>query len=143
MPVADPDIGTSSTNFGVVEMKLHDEIPSPMSSTGKSLLITPLKVHDTGSRLMEQGETSSLPSLQYANKVLKSILSSWIETLSSGHLKARFGKIKHVQEILAESEKVGLDVTGARAFVDEIIALGNKWSEAESFPNGDFFREML
>ena len=51
--------------------------------------------------------------------------------------------IKHVHEILAESEKVGLDVTSARASVDEIIALGNKWTETKSFPNGDFFREMF
>ena len=51
--------------------------------------------------------------------------------------------IKHVQEILAESEKVSLDVTSARAFVDEIIALGNKWTETNSFPNGDFFGEMF
>ena len=51
--------------------------------------------------------------------------------------------IKHVQEILAESGKVSLDVTGAWAFVDEIIALGYKWSETKSFLNGDFFREMF
>ena len=51
--------------------------------------------------------------------------------------------IKHVQEILAKSEKVGLDVTGAGAFVNKIIALGNKWSKTESFPNGDFCREMF
>ena len=40
-----------------------------------------------------------------------------------------FGMIKHVQKILAESEKVGLDITSAKAFVDEIIALGNTWSK--------------
>ena len=51
--------------------------------------------------------------------------------------------IKHVQENLTESEEIGLDVTGARAFVDEIIALGNKWPETKSFPNDDFFREMF
>ena len=43
----------------------------------------------------------------------------------------------------SESEKVGLDVIGARVFVDEIIVLGNKWSETKSFLNGDFFREMF
>ena len=48
-----------------------------------------------------------------------------------------------MKEILAESEKFGLDVTSARAFVDENIALGNKWTETKSFPNGDFFNKMF
>ena len=48
-----------------------------------------------------------------------------------------------MKEILAESEKFGLDVTSARAFVDENIALGNKWTEIKSFPNGDFFMEVF
>ena len=51
--------------------------------------------------------------------------------------------IKHVQDILANSEKVGLDITNAKAFVDEVIALGNKWTETKSFPNDDFFNEMF
>lgn len=58
--------------------------------------------------------------------MLKSVLSSWIETLSSGHLEAGFGMIKHVQDILAKSEEVGLDIASAKAFVDEVITLGNK-----------------
>lgn len=127
----------------MAEVKPHNEIPSAVSSIGKSLLITPPIRPDTGSRPMERGETSSGPSLQYVKRVLKSVLSSWIETLSSGHLEAGFGMIKHLQEILGESKKVGIDITGARAFVDEIIALGNNWFETESFPNGDFFREMF
>ena len=64
----------------------------------------------------------------YAKRVLKRVLSVGIETLSSGHLEAGFGMIKHVQKRLAESEKVGLEVTSARDFVDEIIVLGNKWT---------------
>ena len=65
--------------------------------------------------------------------MLKSVLSSWIETLSSGHLDAGFGMIRHVQEILAESEEGGLDVTGAKAFVDEIIALGQQVVRDQEF----------
>ena len=76
MLVVDPEIGASSTSFGAAEMKPHDEIPSPASSIGKSLLVTPPTGHDTGSRPMERGETSSGPSLQYAKRVLKSVLSS-------------------------------------------------------------------
>ena len=70
-------------------------------------------------------------------------MSSWVETLSSSHLEAGLGMIKHVQDILAYSEEVGLDITNAKAFVDEVIALGNKWIETKSFPNGDFFNEMF
>ncbi|XXG62802.1 hypothetical protein AAC387_Pa05g1108 [Persea americana] len=51
--------------------------------------------------------------------------------------------IKHVQDILTNSKEVGLDVANAKAFVDEVIALGNKWTETKSFPNGDFFNEMF
>ena len=143
VPAANPEVGAFSTSFGAAKMKPCDEIPLPASSIGKSLLTTPLIRHDMGSRPMERGETSSRPSLQYAKRVLKSVLSSWIETLSSDHLGAGFGMIKPVQEILVEREKVGLDVISAKAFVDEVIALGNKWIETESFPNGDFFREMF
>ena len=75
--------------------------------------------------------------------MLKSVLSSWIKTLSSSRLEAGFGMIKHVQDILTESEKVGLDIASAKTFVDEVIALGNKWTETKSFPNGDFFNEMF
>ena len=89
------------------------------------------------------GWSSFGPSLQFAKKILQSVLGSWIATLSFDHLDARFGMIKHVQENLTESEEIGLDVTGARAFVDEIIALGNKWPEIKSFSNFDFFREMF
>ena len=106
MPTVDPEVGATSTSFGVGEMNRHDEIPSPASSIGQSLLtILPMK-HDRGSRPMEQGETSSGPSLQYTKRVLKSVLSSWIETLSSGHWEVGFGIIKHVQDILAESERL-------------------------------------
>ncbi|KAJ8649218.1 hypothetical protein MRB53_002241 [Persea americana] len=96
-----------------------------------------------GSRPMEHGKLSSGPSLQFAKNVLKIVLSSWVETLSSGHLEAGFDMIKHVQDILADSEEVGLDITNAKAFVDEVIALGKKWTETKSFPNGDFFNEMF
>ncbi|XXG62725.1 hypothetical protein AAC387_Pa05g1038 [Persea americana] len=92
---------------------------------------------------MERGETSSGPSLQYAKRVLKSILKSWIKTLSSSHFEVGFGMINHVQYILAESEEVSSDVASAEGFVDEVIALGNKWTETKSFPNGDFFNEMF
>ena len=51
--------------------------------------------------------------------------------------------VKHVQDILADSEEVGLDITDAKAFVDEVITLGNKWTETKSFPNDDFFNEMF
>ena len=51
--------------------------------------------------------------------------------------------IKHVQDILADSEEVGLDITNAKAFVDEVITLGNKWNETKSFPNDNFFNEMF
>ncbi|XXG85663.1 hypothetical protein AAC387_Pa11g0700 [Persea americana] len=63
--------------------------------------------------------------------------------VEEGHLEAGFGMVKHVQDILADSEEVGLDITDAKAFVDEVIALGNKWIETKSFPNGDFFSEMF
>ena len=77
-------------------MKSHDEIRSSASSIGQSLLtIHPMK-HDKGSRPMERGEISSGPSLQCAKRVLKSVLSFWIETLSFGHLEAGFDMIKHV-----------------------------------------------
>ncbi|MBY3556111.1 hypothetical protein HGI15_22525, partial [Modestobacter lapidis] len=51
--------------------------------------------------------------------------------------------VKHVQDILADSAEVGLDIASAKAFVDEVIALGNKWTETKSFPSGDFFNEMF
>ena len=59
----DPEVRASSTSFGVAEVKPHDEIPSPASLIGKSLLITPPMRHDIGSWPMERGETSSGPSL--------------------------------------------------------------------------------
>ena len=51
--------------------------------------------------------------------------------------------IKHVQDILVESEEVGLDIASGKAFIDEVIALGDKWTETMSFPNDDFFNEMF
>ena len=95
VPAVDPEVGATSS-FGAAEMKLPDEIPSLASLIGQSLLTIPPMKHDRGSRLMEQGETSSRSSLQYAKRVLKNVLSSWIETLSSGHLEAGSGMIKHV-----------------------------------------------
>jgi hypothetical protein len=96
-----------------------------------------------GSQSVEHGESSSGPSLQFAKKVLKSVLSSWIETLSSGHLEAGFGMVKHVRDILADSAEVGLDITNAKAFIDGVIALGDKWSKTKNSPSGDFFNEMF
>ena len=75
VPAVDAEIGATSTNFGA-------------SSIGQSLWTVASKKHDRGSRLMERGETSSGPSLQYVKRVLKSVLSSWIETLSSCHFEA-------------------------------------------------------
>ncbi|KAJ8649209.1 hypothetical protein MRB53_002232 [Persea americana] len=122
----DPGVGASSTSFDEVKVSPRVDIPYPVAPIGKSLLITLPTVYDMGSRPTEHGESSSGPSLQFTKKVLKRVLSSWIETLSSGHLEAGFGMIKHVQDILADSEKVGLDITNAKAYVDEVIALGNK-----------------
>ena len=51
--------------------------------------------------------------------------------------------IKHVHDILADSEEVGLDIASAKDFVDEVIALGNKWTETKTLSNGDFFNEMF
>ena len=143
MPAIDPEVKTSSTSFNVARVKLHEKIPSLVSSIGKSLMITPLTEHDMFSRLMAHGESSFGPSLQYAKKVLKSVLSSWVKTLSFGHLEAGFGMIKHVQDIFTDSEEVGLDIASAKDFVDEVIALGNKWTESKNFPNGNFFSEMF
>ncbi|KAJ8614974.1 hypothetical protein MRB53_021859 [Persea americana] len=143
LPVTDPGVGASSTNFDEAKVSPPTDIPSPAAPIGKSFLITLPTVPDTGSRPMEHGESSFEPSRQFARKVLKRVLSSWVETLSSGHLEAGFGMVKHVQDILADSEEVGLDITDAKAFVDEVIALGNKWTEAKSFPNDDFFNEMF
>ncbi|KAJ8649284.1 hypothetical protein MRB53_002307 [Persea americana] len=133
----------SSTNFDEAEASPPTDIPSAADPVGNSFLITLPMVPDTGSRPTEHGESSSEPSRQFARKVLKRVLSSWVETLSSGHLEAGFGMVKHVQDILVDSEEVGLDITDAKAFVDEVIALGNKWTETKSFPNDDFFNETF
>ncbi|XXG88126.1 hypothetical protein AAC387_Pa12g0380 [Persea americana] len=117
VPTVEPEVGATSS-FGAVEMKPHDEISSPASSIGQSLLTIPPMKQDGSSQQMEQGETSSRPSLQYAKRVLKS-------------------------DILAKSEEVVLDIASVMAFVDEVIALGNKWTETKSFPNGDFFNGMF
>lgn len=45
--------------------------------------------------------------------------------------------------MLSGSEEVGLNVIGAKAFVDDIIALGSKWIETENFTDDDFFGEMF
>ncbi|XXG41987.1 hypothetical protein AAC387_Pa01g2346 [Persea americana] len=143
VPVTDPRVGASSSSFDGVEASPPTDIPSPTAPVGKSFLITLPKVPDTGSRPTEHGESSSEPSRQFAMKVLKRVLSSWVETLFSGHLEAGFGMVKHVQDILADSKEVGLDITDAKAFLDEVITLGNKWTETKSFPNDDFFNEMF
>ncbi|XXG62801.1 hypothetical protein AAC387_Pa05g1107 [Persea americana] len=75
VPAVDPEVG-ATFSFGVAEMKPLDEIPLPASSIGRNLLTIPPMKHDKGSRPMERGETSSGPSLQYAKRVLKSVLSS-------------------------------------------------------------------
>lgn len=75
--------------------------------------------------------------------MLKTVLSSWVETLSSGHLETGFGMIKHVHDILADSKEVGLDIARAKDFVDGVIALRNKWNETKSFPDDDFFDETF
>ena len=106
VPVTDPGVGASSTNFDEAEASPPTDIPSPAAPIGKSFLITLPTVPDTGSRPTEHGESSSEPSRQFAKKVLKRVLSSWVETLSSGHLVAGFGMVKHVQDILADSEEL-------------------------------------
>ncbi|XXG82567.1 hypothetical protein AAC387_Pa10g0487 [Persea americana] len=143
VPVTDPGVGASSTNFDEAKASPPTDIPSPAAPIGKSFLITLPTVPDKGNRPTEHGESSSEPSRQFARKVLKRLLSSWVETLSSGHLEAGFGMVKHVQDILADSKEVGLDITDAKAFVDEVIALGNKWTETKSFLNDDFFNEIF
>ncbi|XXG89122.1 hypothetical protein AAC387_Pa12g1202 [Persea americana] len=143
VPATDPGVEASSTSFDKAEASPYANIPSPAAPIGKSFLITLPTVHDMSSRPMQHGESSSESSRQFARNVLKRVLSSWVETLSSGHLEAGFGMIKHVQDILADSEEVGLDITNAKAFIDEVIALGNKWIETKSFPNGDFFNKMF
>ena len=139
VPAVDPGVGASSTSFDEAEESPQANIPSSAAPIGKSFLITLPMVQDMGSRPTEHGESSSESSRQFVRKVLKRVLSSWVETLSSGHLEAGFSMIKHLQDILADSEEVGLDITNAKAFVDEVITLGNKWNETKSFPNGDFF----
>ncbi|XXG53396.1 hypothetical protein AAC387_Pa03g1490 [Persea americana] len=91
VPVTDSGVGASSTNFDEVEASPPTDIPSPAAPIGKSFLITLPTVPDKGSRPTEYGESSSEPSRQFARKVLKRVLSSWVETLSSGHLEAGFG----------------------------------------------------
>ncbi|XXG42229.1 hypothetical protein AAC387_Pa01g2553 [Persea americana] len=110
----DPGVGASSTSFDEAEESPQANIPSPAAPVGKSFLITLPMVHDMGNRPTGHGESSSEPSRQFARK-----------------------------DILADSEEVGLDITNAKAFVDEVIALGNKWIKTKSFPNGDFFNEIF
>ena len=49
VPAVDPEVEASYTSFGAAEVRPHVDIPSPVSSIGNSLLITPLIRHDTGS----------------------------------------------------------------------------------------------
>ena len=143
MPAADSEVEASSTSLDAAEVETHDDIPSSDAPTGQSLLVYHPLRSDMGSQSVEHGESSSGPSLQFAKKVLKSVLSSWVETFSSGHLEAGFGMVKHVRDILADSAEVGLDIASAKAFVDRVIALGDKWSKTKNFPSGDFFNEMF
>ena len=110
MPAADLGVGASSTGFDEAEASPHADIPSLATLIGKSFFITLLTVHDMGSRPTEHGESPSEPSLQFERKVLKRVLSLWVETISSANLEASFGMIKHVQDILADSKEVGLDI---------------------------------
>ncbi|XXG68388.1 hypothetical protein AAC387_Pa06g1487 [Persea americana] len=114
VPAADLGVGVSSTSFDETETSPPADIPFPAAPIGKSFLITLLTVPDMGSRRTEHGESSSELSHQFARK-----------------------------DILANSEEIGLDITDAKAFVDEVITLGNKWNETKSFPNDDFFNEMF
>ncbi|WP_205963769.1 hypothetical protein, partial [Roseicella aquatilis] len=98
--MTDPGVGVSSTSFDEAEACPHADIPSPVAPIGKSFLITLPTMPDMGSRPTEHGKSSSEPSRQFARKVLKRVLSSWVKTLSSGHLEAGFGMVKHVQDIL-------------------------------------------
>ncbi|XXG59346.1 hypothetical protein AAC387_Pa04g1448 [Persea americana] len=139
----DPGVGAFSTSFDEAEVSPHVDIPSLAAPIRRSFLITLLTVPDMGSQPTEHGESSYEPSRQFARKVLKRVLSSWVETLSFGHLEAGFGMVKHVQDILTNSEELGLDITDAKAFVDEVITICNKWNETKSFPNDDFFNEMF
>ncbi|XXG47598.1 hypothetical protein AAC387_Pa02g2222 [Persea americana] len=143
VPAVDPRVGAFSTSFDEAEASPLADIPSPAAPIGKSFLITLPTVPNMGSRPTEHGKSSSEPSRQFARKVLKRVLSSWVETLSSGHLEAGFGMVKHVQDILTDREEIGLDITDAKAFVDEVITLDNKWTETKRFPNDDFFNEMF
>ncbi|WP_274923098.1 hypothetical protein [Streptomyces clavifer] len=143
MPEVDPEAGTPVAGSDTVEEIPRVEIPSPTAPIGKASFVFLPTGHDMSSRPTEKGESSSGPSLLFAKKVLVRVLSSWIETLHSGHLDAGFGMIPHVKEILADTEEVGLDVTSARAIVDRIIALGDKWFETKDFPDDRFFKEMF
>ena len=96
VPVIDPGVGASSTSFDETEASPPTDIPSPAAPVGKSFLITLPTVPDMGSRPTEHGESSSEPSHQFTRKVLKRVLSSCVETLSSGHLEAGFGMVKHL-----------------------------------------------
>ena len=68
VPVTDPGVGASSTSFDEAEASSQADIPSPAAPIGKSFLITLPVVHDMGSRPMENGESSSGPSHQFAKK---------------------------------------------------------------------------
>ena len=76
----DPGVGASSTSFDEAEESPRADVPSPAALIGKSFLISLPTVHDMGSLPAEHGESSFGPSLQFAKKVLKRVLSSWVET---------------------------------------------------------------
>ncbi|MDL1135877.1 hypothetical protein PS057_21300, partial [Yersinia pestis] len=145
MPEVDPEVETPGTSSNNVEEIPRAEIPSRAgaASTGKSSFVTLPTDDDMSSRPTELGESSAGPSLLFAKKVVVRVLSSWIETLFSGHLEAGFSMIQHVREILGDAEEAGLDVTDARAIVNRIIELGDKWFETMGFPDDQFFKEMF
>ncbi|MDL1135137.1 hypothetical protein PS057_17220 [Yersinia pestis] len=145
MPEVDPEVEIPGTSSDNIEEIPRAEIPSRAgaASAGKSSFVTLSTDDDMSSRPTELGESSAGPSLLFAKKVVVRVVSSWIETLFSGHLEVGFGMIQHVQEILSDAEEAGLDVTGARAIVDRIIALGDKWFETVSLADDQFFKEMF
>ena len=63
MPEVNPKRGASSTSLDMADVRPRVKIPSPVSLIGKSLLITLPARHDMGGWQMEQGESSSGPSL--------------------------------------------------------------------------------
>ena len=143
MPVADPDVGISTSSSDAAEEIPRAEIPSSGAPTGKSSFDTFQTGHDMSSRATEKGESSSGSSLRSVKRMLARALSTWIETLLSGHLEVGFSMIPNVQLTLNDAEEAGVDVTEAKVIVDGIIALGDKWSNTVNLSDDRFFTEMF